>query len=133
MTGTNVLIRNAIKTPDGTILQSRSRHEYVTHVDSTNGNEYMVDGGLDYVRRSAHGDEVCMELYSSEPFEVQREVIVWGTYGKEGRDPLKYVAVAEMETEHLKKVLEIPTIRPHIRSCMEEELGFRKDVNENAV
>ncbi len=50
------LIYNALRTPDGTVLTSRHRHDYVTHIDK-NGKEYMIDGGLDYVRSSANGDE----------------------------------------------------------------------------
>ena len=39
------LVRNAMRTPDGTIIRSRHRHDYVTHKDA-NGSEYMLDGGL---------------------------------------------------------------------------------------
>ena len=41
------IIRNAIQTQDGTVLQSFSGHDYKTHVDA-NGKTYMVDGGLEY-------------------------------------------------------------------------------------
>lgn len=52
------ILYNAIMTPDGTILESWSPHDFVTHTDK-NGNFYFVDGGLQgYNRRSAHGDEV---------------------------------------------------------------------------
>jgi hypothetical protein len=51
------LIKNCLETPDGTILQSRHRHDYHEYTDA-NGKNYMIDGGLSYVRCSAHGDEI---------------------------------------------------------------------------
>ena len=45
------LVANRIRTPDGTLLQSYNRHDYKTHIDA-NGEVYMVDGGLDYSKRS---------------------------------------------------------------------------------
>lgn len=119
------LIRNAIQTPDGTILQSRHRHDYVTHTDK-NGKTYMVDGGLDYVRRSANGDEIDLCLYDDEPHEVQREVVTWGTYGKDGNQPLQYKAIKDMETDHIKAVLNECRPSPVIKECMEKELEYRK-------
>jgi len=43
------IVLNRIKTPDGTILTSYHRHNYVSHID--NGELYAVDGGNDYLRR----------------------------------------------------------------------------------
>ena len=51
-----------MRTPDGTILESKHRHDYVTHLDA-NGKEYMLDGGLAYVRSSAYGDEEMLTVY----------------------------------------------------------------------
>ena len=34
------LIYNALRTPDGTIIESKSRHDYVTHTDA-NGKNYI--------------------------------------------------------------------------------------------
>ena len=39
--------------PDGTVLYSRHRHDYKSHTDS-NGEWYMIDGGLDYVKSSVN-------------------------------------------------------------------------------
>ena len=46
----NNLIYNAIRTPDGTILESRSVHDFVGHTDA-NGKYYAADGGLEYLKR----------------------------------------------------------------------------------
>ena len=98
------LIFNAIRTPDGTVIRSKTTHDYVSHVDK-NGKTYFVDGGLQYSRRSAHGDEVCLCQYTDAPHDVKRRALEWGTNGKTGNDPLKYVAIADMSTEHIQAVL----------------------------
>ena len=48
------LLVNMIETPDGTLLQSKSRYDFVAHKDK-NGSEYFVDGGLSYLRRGGTG------------------------------------------------------------------------------
>ena len=47
------LIQNKWQTPDGTILISKHRHDYVEYTDK-NGDYYMIDGGNDYVRKSVN-------------------------------------------------------------------------------
>ena len=98
------MIFNAIRTPDGTVIRSKYTHDYVSHVDK-NGKTYFVDGGLQYQRRSAHGDEVDMCLYSDQPHDVKRRALEWGTNGKDVGSPLKYVAIADMSDEHIQAVL----------------------------
>ena len=122
MSGWN-LILNAMRTPDGTVLQSRHRHDFITHTDE-NGKSYMVDGGLDYIRRSVHEDQVDLSLYDDQPHEVQRVVLTWGTYGINGDQPLSYIRIADMETGHLKAVLELNVNAIH-RACMQHELLLR--------
>ena len=120
------LIRNAIQTPDGTIIESTHRHDYVTYTDA-NGKGYMVDGGLAYLRRSANGDEIDMSLYNDQPHEVQRDVLTWGTYGIDGNQPLQYKTIADMDTGHLEAVVEMGGVCPIRRKCMQKELEFRNE------
>jgi hypothetical protein len=47
------IVANRIRTPDGTILESKHRHDYVTYTDA-NGKQYMVDGGLVKCSNGAH-------------------------------------------------------------------------------
>lgn len=113
----NNLIYNAIRTPDGTILESKFRHDYKTYTDK-NGNEYMIDGGLDYSRRSANGDEVVLNLYDDEPHNVQSRVLKWGTRGIS-------IAIADMSTDHINAVLAECTPWRVYRNCMRVELEIR--------
>jgi hypothetical protein len=120
------ILSNRMRTPDGTVLHSAHRHDYVTHTDA-NGKEYMLDGGWDYVRRSVNGDEKLLTVWSDDDHEVIREGVTWGTYGKDGDQPLKYVAIADMDTEHLQACLDTQkaTLRPAIYKVMQDELEYR--------
>ena len=82
------IIVNQIRTPDGTILKSMHRHDYVTYTDK-NGLEYMVDGGTDYLRRNVHESAPHEEItiYEDAPFEVIRENVCRGGRGKDGTQP----------------------------------------------
>jgi hypothetical protein len=124
----NRLVRNAIRTPDGTVIESRSRHNYVTYEDA-NGLTYMVDGGLDYLRRSFDFADPAEELavYMSDGHEAVREALTWGTYGKDGKSPLTYVRLCDMETDHIQACLDtVNNMYPQIRESMETELRYRK-------
>ena len=118
------LIRNALQTPDGTLLESRFRHDYKTHVDA-NGKTYMIDGGLDYVRCSANGDEIHHCVWNDDPFDKVREAITWGTYGINGDQPLSYIKLCDMETEHIKAVLKLDRVYPEYIVAMKKELEYR--------
>lgn len=120
------ILVNALWTPDGTRLQSYSRHDYKEHVDSTNGKIYMVDGGLDYIRRSANGDEVDASVFLDDEYMLVREQVTWGTYGKNGDQPLRYIPVSEMSNDHIQAVLDTQTrIYPALREVLIMELEYR--------
>ena len=96
------IIVNQIRTPDGTVLKSMHRHDYVTYTDK-NGLEYMVDGGTDYLRRNVHESAPHEEItiYSDAPFEVIRENVCRGGRGKDGTQPLTWVPISEMNDNWL--------------------------------
>ena len=121
------IVSNRIRTPDGTILESRHRHDYVTYVDK-NGKEYMVDGGLEYLRRNVHDDAPYEELsvYDDAPYALIREVFKWGTRGKGGRQPLTFVPLKDLTTEHIQAILETQDHIPqYIRNIFLDEMIFR--------
>jgi len=123
------ILSNKMRTPDGTILESLHRHDYVTHTDA-NGKEYMLDGGCDYVRCSANGDEELLTVTSDDSHEVIREAVKWGTYGKDGDecDPLKYVTIAGLNPYHLRAILDTQQkwMRPALYKVMQDEVKYRE-------
>jgi hypothetical protein len=120
------IILNQIKTPDGTLLKSMHRHDYVKYTDA-NGLDYMVDGGHDYLRRIVHSTPLTfimkikkflftligktwtdplayteLTIYEDAPFEVIRENFHRGGRGKDGRQPLTWVPMSEMNNAWLE-------------------------------
>lgn len=119
------IIYNAIKTPDGTLLESFTQHDFRSHTDKVTGSEYSVDGGLSYARRVGPDDYIEMTVWSDEPHEKKRLFTHWGTYGKNGDEPFRRIPVVSMTVEHIEAVLENCNVRPSIREVMEDELKFR--------
>lgn len=127
-----MILRNAIQTPDGTVLVSRHRHDYVEHVDK-NGHTYMVDGGLSYLRRNVVKDAPYTELsvYDDGTHETRRATLEWGrNYNKEGKELSKteYVLIKEMDSDHINKILNRNDllISALYREVLENELKYRE-------
>ncbi len=119
------IILNRIRTPDGTVLTSRNRHDYVTYEDA-NGEQYMVDGGTDYLRRNVNKEPAQeLSVYDDIPYEEIRETIEWGTYGKRGDQPLKWVKLSNMNSDHIRAVLK--ECRPYYKEHFEHELKYRRE------
>ena len=122
------ILSSRMKTPDGTILESINRHDYVTHTD-VNGKEYMLDGGCDYVRCSANGDEEMLTVTSDDSHGLIREVVKWGTYGIRGDEPLRYVTIAGLNPYHLRAILDTQqwNMRPALYKVMQDEVKYRDE------
>ena len=124
---TQQLLAQRIRTPDGTILQSYNRHDFKRHLDAKTGETYMVDGGLDYCRsiiNEVPAENLC--VFVGDDFNHIRSAFCWGTRGKEGKDPVKYVPLKDLETGHIEAILNTQHQVPvHIRDQFFLELEFR--------
>lgn len=117
-----IIIRNAIMTPDQTFLWSRHVHDYVIHIDTITGEEYMVDGGNQYLRRSVNivpAEDFTVTM--DDKFTLIRYAFVWRSYGKNGehRPYGIYTSLCDMDTEHIESIL---NTQVHIRGTYIEEL-----------
>lgn len=100
---------NAIRTPDGTIIESRHRHDFVTHKD-LNGKTYSVDGGEAYLRRVAEEmDYEDLSIEDNGDHSLRRKHLVWGkNYDKDmNRLPKTiFIPIMDMTTEHIKAIID---------------------------
>ena len=125
-----MILYNAIRTPDGTLLVSHHRHDYVAHKDA-NGKYYAVDGGLEYLRRIGTMDYEELSLTDKDPFSKVRCAVTWGTRGKDGNQPLEYKKVKDLDTAHIRAILETQRISHQMKYVLETELLRLERINKN--
>jgi hypothetical protein len=120
------IVANRMRTPDGTILHSKHRHDYVTHIDA-NGEEYMLDGGMDYIRTNVNivaGE--YLTVYTDDEHSVIREAFTWGTRGPSGDQPIRRIYLKDMDIDHINAILETQIHIPDwVRTIFENELEYR--------
>jgi hypothetical protein len=125
-TESNILL-NRIKTPDGTILTSYNRHDYVTHKDALTKEVLMVDGGTDYLRRHV-GTYEELSVYDDGSHLTRRSAVHWGTRGKDGRQPLVYKPIKDLDSDHIEAILKTQhQISKFYKEVFKEELKYRFD------
>lgn len=104
-----MLLYNAIKCPDGTLLVSRHRHDFKMHVQE-DGREYFVDGGLAY-QRIGHSDNGYINLcvYSDDSHEKIREYFEWIRHFDKDMNKLpepEIIKLKDIQDDHLIKLVE---------------------------
>lgn len=124
-----MLFRNAMQTPDGTVIESFHVHDYVTHKDA-NGETYMVDGGMEYLRRSINeipAKDLSVEMIPGN-HKINRQYFRWGTYGVKGDKPLRRIKLMDMSDMHIHAVLETQPLGKETIELFEKEIEYRDQV-----
>lgn len=125
-----MILVNKIQTPDGTILESKHRHDYVSHTDA-NGEYYMVDGGKDYLKRSINIiPAIDLTIIDDGSHELRRQYLTWGNnYDKDmNRLPETiYNPIMNMTSDHIQAILDGGWAKnnPFYEELFKEELKFR--------
>lgn len=122
------LLVNRIRTPDGSTLISRHVHDRVCHKDN-NGFTYCTDGGTDYLLReydSGSPEYEDISVYTSDSHVTIRSSFAWGTRGESGREPLSWVLLKDLDTDHICNILNTQKhLKEHIIKVFEDELSYR--------
>lgn len=121
------ILRNAIMTPDGTMLESRFRHDYVSYKDKVSKETYFTDGGFSYIKRSINKIPYKdFTVYSSDPIERIRLHFKWGTRGKDGTQKLTWVHLYKMSDAHIVAAMQSLVDDSVVRELFEREKVYRK-------
>lgn len=72
-----VIFRNALMTPDGTILHSEHRWDCKQYTDTKTGEWFLVDGGNDYIRKGGSRNYTSLTVTTDSPHEEIRQVFQW--------------------------------------------------------
>lgn len=122
------IIYNAIRTPDGTVLVSHTRHDFKEYTDK-NGKTYCVDGGKDYLRRSTHYDQEDLTVFLSDDHEVNRKWLHWGSMGVNALGPMRWRSVEELTTDHIISILENCwyIYGSYVEDVLNKELSYRDE------
>ena len=105
------IIQNAVYVPwSDTYYLSHNTHDYIEFQVNAKGNRGMIDGGRSYFRCSVNnpGEVINFRLTEEDKFETVCDKLLWGTYGKDGVDPLKYLPIKTFTIEHLRAIAELP-------------------------
>jgi hypothetical protein len=102
-----IIIQNAAWDIEHDIYyQSIGRHDYITWENS--GGKFMIDGGRAYFRSCVWdrpGYSVPLYLTNTSSAEDVITKLLWGSYGKDGKQPLTWRPIRMLETDHLLAIL----------------------------
>ena len=121
------ILLNRIQTPDGTILTSYNRHDYVEYKDTLTKEVLMVDGGTDYLRRNM-GTYEELSVYDDGSHLTRRSAVHWGTRGKDGKQPLVYKLLKDLDSDHIEAILKTQhQLSEFYKEVFKNELKYRFD------
>ena len=125
------MIQNAVKVlPDGPYVMSVHRHDYVSF-ETMFGTRFL-DGGNDYRRtnlepwnRGVSYEDYYLDEESSA--EEVMEKLLWGTRGKSGTEPLRYLPISSLTPDHIQAILDTQLmISPLYRKVLKDHLALKR-------
>jgi hypothetical protein len=87
----------------------------------------MADGGNEYGRYGAMDMNriKTFYVYADDDFEIVRKHATRGSRGKDGKQPLTWIAIADMDDDYLEEILDYGGADWHIE-LIKKEIKYRK-------
>ena len=118
------IVYNSVKCLEcNKVLVSRHRHDYVT---CGCPNDAMADGGNDYERYGAMDmDKIeTYYVYADDDYELVRKYATRGSRGKDNKQPLTWIAIADMDDDYIQAILDYGGADWHL-DLINKEIAYR--------
>lgn len=118
--------QNAVQLVEtGEVLVSQHVHDYVS-ATTPSGKTFFLDGGGEYIRRGGDAEVISLHIDESSDIDTIANRAVWGTYGKDGKGPKKFIRLCMADTSHLNAILDTQKISKELQAAIELILKQRK-------
>lgn len=110
-------------------IVSYHRHDYKT---CGCPNEATVDGGTEYLRYGAKNMSKIKQfaVYTDDDFDIVRKYATRGSRGKDGTEPLSWIAICDMDDDYLQAVLDYGGPEWHLE-LIKKEIEWRQSKQVN--
>lgn len=125
-----MILQNAYRTPDGTILYSKCSKN-IEHFDRKVERMYFICGGRTLIFNNM--DEACTPFFITDntPLKDLKSKLLWRTYGKkhwEKRESWEYRPLEELDSDHLQRILKMSSTHILTKYAIGEILNSRKTI-----
>ena len=112
-------------------IVSYHRHDYKT---CSCPNEAMVDGGTAYLRYGAkHMRNIKLfAIYADDEYEVVRKYATRGSRGVDGKQPLTWIPLKDMDDDYLEAVLDYGGADWHLE-LIRKEIKYRENERSSKI
>lgn len=124
------LVYNAVKCLEcGKTIESHHVHDYKT---CGCPNDAMVDGGTAYSRYGARDMRMIekIDIYADDDFEIVRKYATRGSRGKDGKQPLSWIAICNIDDDYLQAIVDYGGPDWHI-DLIKKEIAYRNEQNSS--
>ena len=102
-------------------IVSKYKHDYTT----CSCGQLSIDGGSSYLKRNSN-HYVDTSLFSNDDFDKIRNEFEWGTSGIDGKQPLQYIKLKDMEATHIESILATQFwLAKEIKDILKKELDIK--------
>jgi len=137
---TNTIIQNAVYIPsEDRFVVSTHQHDYQDFKLGKSEFGY-IDGGTAYLRKGGTNNwkdfiiDYSLILERDSFVDVIVQKLLWGTRGKDGRQPLTYRRIYSLETSHLEAILaNCPNASQIVKQVILYCLNKRNSTSERVV